>query len=161
MRKTLIIGLTVATVFVIAQANVQRSDQPREARAIGALRGVATAQLSYAATNGGYARSLRTLAIPCSGENRGFLSPDLETDPTISSGYEIRLQPARPAPDGRLDCHGQPTADAYYATAVPVRSTERALRAFAVDQNAVIWYDETGIAPTPPFHETTTVKRLR
>jgi len=35
-----------------------------------------------------------------------------------------------------------------------------ATRAFAVDQNQVIWYSDTGVAPAPPFHESSTVRPL-
>ena len=49
----------------------------------------------------------------------------------------------------------------YYATAVPRQRTGTAIRAFAVDQNDVIWYDATGAAPKPPFTETLALKRLQ
>ena len=159
--KTIIYGLTVTTVFAIAQINVQRSESGAEASAIGALRAVSFAQQFYADTNGGYAPSLSTLAGGCAGAQHGFVSPDLGTDPAIVSGYAIRLHATPPAADRHLDCHGTRTAAAYYATAEPVQRGRGATRAFAVDQNAAIWYDVAGVAPTPPFRETATVRQLR
>jgi hypothetical protein len=41
-----------------------------------------------------------------------------------------------------------------------VERHQGATNAFAVDQNQVIWYDVTGVAPTPPFHETRTLRQL-
>ena len=44
----------------------------------------------------------------------------------------------------------------------PSRSSARGRRcARCCDQSNVIWYDETGSAPIPPFSETGALKRLR
>jgi hypothetical protein len=160
MLKPVIAGLTAGTIFAFAQVDVRRSDSVTEAGAIGALRAVSSAQQMYAAAHGGYAQSLTILAAPCRGASEGFVSRDLERDPAIIGGYQVRLHADAHA-DGRLDCNGKPTAAAYYATAVPVQHQRQATRAFAVDQNAVIWYDLTGAAPKPPFHETATISQLR
>jgi hypothetical protein len=157
--KTLAVGLTCGIVFAFAQINVSRSERPREAHAIGALRAIVSAQVSYAAVNGGFALSLRTLSTACSRGPHGFVSPDLGRDPTVFDDYEVRLQPGRRAASGRLDCDGNATATGYYATAVPLRRDQSASRAFAVDEIGVIWYDGTGVAPTPPFHQTSTVRQ--
>lgn len=161
MAKALIVGLTIAVVFVVAEIKVQRGEPSEEARAIGALRAVATAQRAYAAANGGYATSLNTLAAPCSGQRYGFIAPNLSSDPTALGRYEIRIHADTHTRSGRADCHGNSTARAYYATAVVLEPGGAAMRAFAVDQNDVIWYDAAGgAAPTPPFSESATVKRL-
>lgn len=159
--KTLIGGVTVLTVFAFAEISVKKSDTDAETRAISALRAVSSAQQHYAQTNGGYAQSLGTLARPCTGSSYGFVSPHLGTDPVVVNGYEIRLHAMPHGADRHLDCHSVPTAAAYYATAIPVQRDRGAMRAFAVDQAATIWYDATGTAPTPPFHDTATVRQLR
>jgi hypothetical protein len=161
MAKIQVLGLTIAAVFVIAEIKVGRGEPAEGALAIGALRAVASAQRAYAALNGGYATSLKMLAAPCSGGQQGFISPNLSSDPTVTRGYEIRLQADAHALTGRVDCHGNPTARAYYATAVPLQRTRTTIRAFAVDQNGVLWYDATGAAPKPPFSETAALKRLQ
>lgn len=169
MAKIQVVGLTIAAVFVIAEIRVYRGEPPHEASAIGALRAVASAQRGYAALNGGYATSLKTLATPCAGGQHGFLSPQLSRDPAVTRSYEIRLEADAHALTGHVDCHGNPTSRAYYAIAVPVqaiavqlqRTGTPILRAFAVDQNEVIWYDAAGVAPKPPFSETSALKRLR
>jgi len=160
MAKTIAAGFTVAAVLALAQVRVDRSESGAQASAIGSLRAITSAQSAYAAAYGGYARSLAALSAPCPGQSGGFISPDLSSDPTTKSGYEIRLESASPTTASRRDCDGQPTASAYYATAVPVQRTA-ATRAFAVDQNQVIWYSDTAVAPAPPFHETSTIHSLR
>ena len=160
MAKTIAAGVTVAAVLALAQIRVNRSEPGAQASAIGSLRAITSAQSTYAAAFGGYARSLAALSAPCPGASGGFISPDLSSDPAVKSGYEIRLEPTPPAAASRLDCHGQRTASAYFATAVPLQGTAPTL-AFAVDQNQVIWYSATGVAPTPPFHETSTTRRLQ
>ena len=160
MAKTFVAGLTVAAVFALAQIDLKRSESGAEATAIGSLRAISSAQAAHAAAYGGYARSLRALSTPCPGVSTGFVSPDIASDPTIKSGYEIRLHPAALSAN-RRDCHGQPTANGYHATAVPVQRGGGTARAFAVDQNEVIWVDDTGVAPTPPFRETRTVRPVQ
>ena len=160
MAKTIVAGLTMAAVFAIAQVDMKRSESGAEASAIGSLRAIASAQASHAAAYGGYSRSLRALGTPCPGVSTGFLSPDIGSDPTIKSGYEIRLHPAT-ASAHRRDCHGEPMANGYHATAVPVQRSGGAVHAFAVDENQVIWFDDTGVAPTPPFRATSSVRPLQ
>jgi hypothetical protein len=159
--KALISGVTILSVFAFTQMNVSRSEPRAEARAITALRAVSSAQQVYAHTGGGYAQSLRTLATACPGSSHGFVSPEVGMDPVIMDGYDIRLHATPHSADGRVDCHGTPTAKAYYATAVPVPPARLAMRAFAVDQSGAIWYDTTGTALTLPFHSTPTVRRLQ
>jgi hypothetical protein len=161
MVKMAVVGLTIGAVFLISEIKVSRSEVAEEARAISALRAVASSQRWFATTNGGYAMSLKTLASPCAGGQQPFISPDFSSDPTVEGHYEIRLQVDARDPTGHVDCHGNTTARAYHATALPLRHTGTAMRAFAVDQNGAIWYDATGEAPKPPFSETTALKRLR
>ena len=156
MTKILAVALTMATVFLVAEIKVGR-EPAEDARAIRALRAIATAQRAYAELNGGYATSLSTLAGPCSGQH---LTPNLSSDPGMVRSYEVRLQADGHDPT-RVDCHGNPTARAYYATAVSLHRTGIPMRAFAVDQTNVIWYDATGAAPKPPFSETSVLKPLR
>jgi hypothetical protein len=159
MARTIVGALTAATVFAIAQPNVRRGDSSAQASALGALRAISSAQATYAAVNGGYARSLRALGAPCPAGARGFISPDLSNDSTMKAGYEIRLATTTSVANGRRDCNGEPVASSYYATAVPV---ERGgvTAAFAVDEDQIIWQDSTGVAPVPPFRETRTVTPL-
>jgi hypothetical protein len=127
MAKTIVAGLTVAAVFAIAQIDLKRSESGAEASAIGSLRAISSAQAIHAGAYGAYARSLRALSTPCPGVSTGFVSPDLGRDPAIKVGYEIRLHPAPPSAD-RRDCHGEPMATGYHATAVPMQRSGGAAR---------------------------------
>ena len=64
------------------------------ASAIGSLRAINSAELTYALTcgSGFYAPSLTTLAIVPPGSNRAFISPDLgSADSIVKSGYMFQL----------------------------------------------------------------------
>jgi hypothetical protein len=161
MATTRITVLIVAGLFIVAKVNLRRSDGPGEASAIGSLRAITSAQLAYVSANGGYAASLTALAAPCPRQSQGFLSPNLASDPAITSDYEIRVQTDGGARRGPADCNGVPTSTAYYATSTPVRGTPTARRAFATDQSGVIWYDTSGSPPRLPFKEAGTIKRLQ
>src|SRR5690349_19785 len=110
----------MVAVFAITEIKVYR-EPSQESRAITALRAIASSQRAYAVMNGGYAMSLKALAATCAGGRH--ISPDLSSDPAVTSGYEIRLHVTADAPTGHADCHGNPTGRAYYATAVPLRRT--------------------------------------
>ena len=161
MATSRITVLIVAGLVIITKVNLRRSDGPGEASAIGSLRAIASAQVSYASMNGGYAASLTALAALCPRQSRGFLPPNLASDPAITNGYEIRVQTERGALPGPADCNGVPTSTVYYATSTPVPGTPTAPRAFATDQSGVIWYDTSGSPLSLPFKETGTIKRLQ
>jgi hypothetical protein len=154
-------ALVAASLVVMAEVSIQRSEPALEASAIGALRAITSGQRAYAAVNGGYASSLKTLAAACQTGQHGFVSPDLAQDPAVKSGYEIRLQAEPGARVGPRDCNGVPTSLGYYATATPVRRAGSPLRAFAVDQSGVIWSDTRGTPPAPPFTETGSIQRAK
>ena len=92
MATTRITVLIVAGLVILTKVNLRRSEPLREASAIGSLRAIASAQVSYASMNGGYAASLKALATACPRMSQGFVSPDLAHDPTIKNGYEIRVR---------------------------------------------------------------------
>jgi hypothetical protein len=160
VAKTIAVGFTVAAVFAVAQIEVNRGERGAQASAIGALRAISSAQSIYASVNGGYARSLHVLSMPCPGGGNGFISPDIAKDPAVRGGYQIRLQATAPLANARGDCNGEPMASTYYATAVPLRRSPGFTAAFAVDELQIIWYDSAGTALVPPFREGGTVRAL-
>src|ERR1041384_5396673 len=64
-----------------------------EASAIGSLRAINSGQAAYSSScaSGGYAASLVDLVTAPSTGGGGFISPDLNADPTIKSGYSVLL----------------------------------------------------------------------
>jgi hypothetical protein len=160
MIRKLSFVLIVVVFVVLWQARVGRRES-HEVPAIGALGAINKAQRAYAtsAGHGGYALELKTLATACPDGGPSFLSPDLATDPALRGDYTIALHAGAGVRPGPTDCNGKATQTAYYVTAEPVRA-DGSTRAFATDETGEIWYDTRGIAPTQPFREAGTVKRL-
>jgi hypothetical protein len=160
MIRKLAFILIVVAFIVLWQARLGRRES-HEGPATSALRAINTAQRAYAASagHGGYALELKTLAVPCPGGGPSFLSPDLATDPALRGDYTITLHAGAGARPGPADCNGKATQTAYYVTAEPVTGSG-STRAFATDETGQIWYDTRGVAPTQPFREAGTVKRL-
>ena len=121
-----------------------------ETSAIGSLRAVQSAEMSYHATagGGGYATQLATLATRCPGSAQAFISPDLAADPSTKSGYRIALQASTTAQSVRNDCNGNATYSAFYGTAVPVAFPRSGRRGYATNGSASIYFDPTGAAPS-------------
>lgn len=120
-----------------------------EAAAIGSMRSIVSAEAAYAAAAGGgaYAISLATLAASCPDAAQGFISPELGQDPSVKSGFTIRLQSAGAAP-GPNDCNGKPTELDFYATGVPVTPGTTGQRAFSASAAGAVFYDPSGVAPS-------------
>jgi hypothetical protein len=159
MARTAIALVVGAGLIVLAQVTVNRRESSAETTAIAALRAITSGQAAFVAVNRGYAASLTTLAAGCG--QQGFVSPDLRADPTIRRSYELRIHVPSGTAAGPADCNGIATAATYYATATPLQPTSGATRAFAVDPTGTIWVDSGGVAPTPPFAETATTRRLQ
>lgn len=145
-----VIGLIAA----IAVPTVFRSKlAANETSAVGTMRSVHTAQLTFTLTCGYglYASSFTSLADPT---GDGFLPSDLTASPTpVKSGYDYDLQPGPSGVSGLVDCNGADTATEYYVTATPQAVGNTGNRAFASNQGSVIWQDATGVAPIEPFEE--------
>jgi type IV pilus assembly protein PilA len=149
-----VIGLLAA----IAVPTVFRSKlAANETAAVGTLRTVHTAQLTYTLTCGYglYASSLTDL------DGEGFLPPDLTAGPTPQkSGYKYEMQPGTTGASGLGDCNGSPTALDYYLTAVPIDAGRTGVRGFGSNQGSAIWQDSSGLAPVEPFKAAGTVSAL-
>lgn len=118
------------------------------ASAIGSVRAIITAQLTYAAVcgSGFYAPNLVNLGVPAAGTTEGFASPDLATAGTITkSGYVLTMgSSSGPAVDAPASCNGLPAgtmAGGFYVTATP-ESAEMGTRAFAANTDNIVWFAE-------------------
>lgn len=142
-----IIGILGA---IAVPALVRARMTANEAGAVGSLRAINSAQASYAAAaaRGNYATRLATLATPCPDSSVGFISPDLSTDPSRKSGYDITLAAGAGGGAGLNDCNGLATQTAYYLTAVPVVNGTTGQRGFATTGQPTIFFNPSGIAPT-------------
>lgn len=145
---TAVIGLLSA----MAVPTVFRSRMAaNETSAVGTLRSVHTAQLTYTLTCGFglFASSFTALGLPA---GDGFLPDDLTSSPTpLKSGYKYTLQEGPSGLSGLADCHGEPISTEYYVTAEPFSIGGTGYRAFGSNQASTIWQDTTGLPPAEPF----------
>ena len=114
------------------------------AAAIGTLRAMNSAELSFAITcgSGFYAPKLSTLGTPPLGTDHAFISPDLGIADTITkSGYVFQLE-GEPYGGAPATCNGLAAGAAsrgYRSGADPLDST--AFRFFSSNSNSTIWED--------------------
>jgi type II secretory pathway pseudopilin PulG len=124
------------------------------ASAIGSLRAIASAQLTYALTCGGgfYAPNLTTLGIPPVGSNDPFLSANLTGDDIVTRGGYILQLSASAFPQAPPSCNGLGIGEAgqaYKAGGDPVDVVNN-YRYFAINANGTIFEDTVTLFPVMP-----------
>jgi len=123
------------------------------ASALGSLRSIASAELTFALTCGGgfYAPTLPDLGTPPPGSAEAFLSPGMTTGLTVTrSGYTVRLEATAYA-GAPASCNGVAAGDAsqaYKAGADPV--VPDVPRYFAINANNQIWEDRASVFALMP-----------
>jgi type II secretory pathway pseudopilin PulG len=122
--------------------------------AIGSLRLVGSAQLSFAITcaTGFYSPDLPTLGVPPPGSTDAFLPPDLTVGPTIiKSGYTLSLA-GTAVPGSPASCNGLPVGGGtagYAAVADPLAAGPTA-RFFGTNADGVMYEDSATLSLTMP-----------
>jgi type IV pilus assembly protein PilA len=147
--ELLIVVAIIGIIAAIAVPGLLRARMSgNESSAIGSLRAVNSAEASYssAAGNGGYAISLATLALACPGSAQGFISPDLATNPSVKSGYNILMAAGAGAQVVANDCNGTPSQTAYYVTGLPVTVGTTGNRGFSTNAAGTIFFTANGVA---------------
>jgi len=136
------VGL-IATLAMLALPRLVLARQSAgAASAIGSMRTISSAQLSFALTCGGgfYAPNLTTLGTPPPASTSGFVSPQLAVANQVTrAGYLIQMAatPFAPAPPS---CNGLAlgaTGQAFKAGADPVEPGN--VRFFGINANGQIW----------------------
>lgn len=149
--ELLVVVAIIGILVVMAVPGLLRARMSaNEASAIGTMRSISSAESSYAsgAANGAFASRLNRLGQPCPGSIQGFLAPDLSTDPSVKSGYQITLAAATGSIPGPLDCNGAASVTGYYATAVPTQPGVSGNRGFATYTVGTVYFTANGVAPT-------------
>ena len=149
--ELLIVVAIIGIIAAIAVPGLLRARMSgNEASAIGSLRAINSAESSYSsgAANGGYAVTLARLSVACPGSTQGFISPDLSTDPSFKSGYQITVAMATGAVAVAMDCNAQAAMTAYYATALPTQPGVTGNRGFATNTPGTVFFTPNGVAPT-------------
>ena len=136
--------IVVAIILIIAAIAIPNLIKSRmaanEASAVGTLRTINTAQVTYASTypTQGFSSSLGDLATNgnATSSAAGLLDSTLATTNPTKSGFNFTYTPGA----------GTPVAS-YATTAVPISTGTTGQRAFGSDQSGVIRYNTTGSAP--------------
>ncbi len=161
--ELLIVVAIIGIIAAIAIPGLLRARMSgNEASAVGSLRAISSAQVSYAAScgQGGFATSLTILGTPCGvGATQGYISPDLDpTTPGVTvvgtgvskSGYNIDMVGNGSA--GPNDGNGTATNTGYTGTAVPTTLHSTGERGFNVSTLGTIFFDQAGgAAGTTPI----------
>jgi prepilin-type N-terminal cleavage/methylation domain-containing protein len=166
--ELLIVVAIIGIIAAIAVPGLLRARMSgNETSAIGSLRAINTAEVSYSAAcgNGSYAVLFATLGTPPPGGTQGFLSQDLTGAVSPQkSGYNYTLAAGAGSKAGPNDCNGTATQAVYYSTAVPLAPASTGNRAFATNHSGAIWQNTAGggaAAPTEPFTPSATVSPIQ
>ena len=151
--------------FLAMSVSVAGGQSRAEFSAIGSLRAIISAEITYSLSCGGngYAIALEDLARPPRGGGNAFITPDLATNGATVSGYKMTV--AKNAGKGVRDvstpaatCNGSKAnpASSFFATAEPV---DRASgdRFFAADESGIIFFSTKPI-PNPIVESATVVR---
>jgi prepilin-type N-terminal cleavage/methylation domain-containing protein len=149
--ELLIVVAIIGIIAAIAIPGLLRARMSgNEASAIGSVRAINSAQASYSsgAANGGYADSLDVLALPCGTSKQGFISPDLNKNDIIKSGYTVTVTKGTGVALTVMDCNGSflPFTD-YEASALPVTPGTTGGRGFASSAAGTIFFTPDGTMP--------------
>jgi type IV pilus assembly protein PilA len=148
--ELLIVVAIIGIIAAIAVPGLLRARMSgNEAAAIGSLRAVNSAEVSYsaAAGQGGYAILLSVLSAGCAGSAQGFISPDLAKDPSVKSGYNIVLAKCATAAAVADDCNNVKSQSGFYVTALPVQVGSTGQRGFSSTAAGTIYFTSAGTAP--------------
>jgi prepilin-type N-terminal cleavage/methylation domain-containing protein len=157
--ELLIVVAIIGIIAAIAVPGLLRARMAgNEASAIGSLRAVNSAQLTYSTScAAGFARSLAELASPPTAGGQAFISPDLSTSPVVKSGYTITFAGGVDVgTTGSCTTLAGIPQNAYLVTAAPVTVGSSGTRFFGTNQTQTIFQhtaaitaiDNAGV-PTP------------
>ncbi len=151
--ELLIVVAIIGIIAAIAVPGLLRARMSgNEASAIGSLRAINSAESTYSSSCGanGYAQSLTDLSTAPSGSTQGFISPDLNANGVIKSGYVVNVGPdgsggsATAIAGPSKTCNATTSYPAYFAEAHPVSIGSTGQRSFGTDARGTIYYDQTG-----------------
>ncbi|MFN8059703.1 MAG: prepilin-type N-terminal cleavage/methylation domain-containing protein [Vicinamibacterales bacterium] len=168
--ELLIVVAIIGIIAAIAVPGLLRARMSgNEASAIGSLRAVNSAQSTYATScaQGGYAVDLADLILPPAGSTSGFISPDLNANGVIKSGYAVNVAAAAGAAlvtvaANTCNGSGSNAMAGYYAHAEPVTVGSTGQRSFGTDTRSTIYQDTTGAqVADPPTPNGTTITPIQ
>ena len=164
--ELLIVVAIIGIIAAIAVPGLLRARMSgNEASAIGSLRAINSGQASFSSScaAGGYAVDLADLVKKPTGSSQGFISPDLNANLVVKSGYKVSL--AADATAGTSNIGASPVCgnavtqpvSSYFANADPVTAGGTGTRYFGTDTRGTIWQDSTAAVANPIVASATTV----
>jgi len=157
--ELLIVVAIIGIIAAIAVPGLLRARMAgNEASAIGSLRAVNSAQLSYSTSCAqGFAATMAELASPPATGGQPFISPDLKTSPATKSGYTLTYAPGVAIAGANGSCTvannaGPVPVDIYDYTGDPVSPNSSGVRYFGTNEQQTIYQATAtvtfGAAPT-------------
>ncbi|MEQ1730823.1 MAG: prepilin-type N-terminal cleavage/methylation domain-containing protein [Vicinamibacterales bacterium] len=155
--ELLIVVAIIGIIAAIAVPGLLRARMAgNEASAIGSIRAINSAEVtfSYGCGANGYAQTLDDLALPPTGTNEGFISPDLSTNGVSKSGFIVNVLAdtgASIVTPAAQTCNLS-TNDAmsgYFAEAHPIAAGSTGQRSFATDTGGTLYFDNSGVPIAP------------
>jgi len=147
--ELLIVVAIIGIIAAIAVPGLLRARMAgNEASAIGSLRAINSAQLTYSTTcTQGYAITMAELASPPASGGQAFISPDLAgANPITKSGYFLTYNPGAAIATAPASCTAapkQPVAD-YNVTASPITPNSSGTRYFGTSEQQTL-YQSTAV----------------
>ena len=152
--ELLIVVAIIGIIAAIAVPGLLRARMAgNEASAIGSVRAVNSAQLSYSTSCAqGFAASMVELATPPSTGGQPFISPDLKAANgamATKSGYQLTYTPGTAIANASGSCTaagntGPVPVDIYAYSADPISPNSSGVRYFGTDEQQTIYQDLTG-----------------
>jgi|SRR5579875_2629036 len=154
--ELLIVVAIILIIAAIAIPNLLRSKMAaNEAAAVGAVRTIVTAQVTYYSTyNTGYATTLTALsgtagaAATCAAAQ--LLDPTFNSAVPAKQGYNFYMAAANPPANVPATACNGIDDQTFDVTAVPITVGTTGQRSFCDDQSGAIMYDPTGALTTTP-----------
>jgi prepilin-type N-terminal cleavage/methylation domain-containing protein len=143
--ELLIVVAIISIIAAIAVPGLVRARMAgNEASAIGSMRAVNSAEVTYAATCGGdgYAQDLADLAKPPANSGDVFIGADLSANGVQKSGYVISLAAGTNSVAVRTSantCNGTNSFSTYHATATPAPAPSRPTTPARLSRTSLAW----------------------
>jgi type IV pilus assembly protein PilA len=155
--ELLIVVAIILIIAAIAIPNLLRSRMAaNEASAVGAVRTVVTAQVTYASTySSGFSNTLQGLSGPagatadCTTPQAELLDPTFNmADPVIKSGYKFTMNGGSGVTVPTNACGATTDLESFSVVAFPITVGTTGTRSFCDDQTGAIMFDPTGALNT-------------
>ena len=148
--ELLIVVAIIGIIAAIAVPGLLRARMSgNEASAIGSMRAINSAQVTYAAScaGGGYAQDLVVLATPPTAGGDPFISVDLNANNVQKSGYRMTLGAGLNSVAVLVagqTCNNTNSFSSYHGTATPVTLGQTGTRSFATNNSGTIYQNFNG-----------------